>query len=69
MDDLSIEDMFSASVVPIQEHYRVSFVLYAKDMKLLKELCEITDEEMKSNDLVVLADNNIETEFIKKLSS
>jgi hypothetical protein len=68
LDDLDVEDMFSASVIPIQEHYRVSFVLYAKDMNLLKELYEIVDEELKNTDLVILADNNIESEFIKKLS-
>ena len=37
VDDMNMEDMFSASVVPIQEHYRVSFVLYAKDIKLIQD--------------------------------
>lgn len=70
VDDIKVEeDMFSASIVPVSEHYKVSLVLYRKDIDLLDELLEIVEEEKKTSDMVILADGDSnEGDFLEAIS-
>ena len=69
VDDLAVEDMFSGSIVPVSEHYRVGLVLYRKDMDLIDELLEIVKEEKDASDMVILADGDkIEDDFLDTIT-
>ena len=69
-DDIQIEDMFTGSIVPISEHYKVSLILYKNDIKLLGELMEIVKTVNDESDLVFLADaKDSEDEFIDILTA
>lgn len=69
VDDIKQEDMFSVSIVPVSEHYKVSLVLYKSDIEHLEELLEIIKEEKKQNDIVILADgDNTEAKFLEAIS-
>lgn len=65
MDDIEVNDMFSSSLVPVSEHYKVSLVLYKKDIDLIEDLLELVEEEKQSHEMVILADGNgNEDEFL-----
>ncbi len=66
IDDLKVEeDMFSGSIVPVSEHYRVALVLYRNDIHLLEELLEIVEEDAKTSDMVILANGDeCEDDFV-----
>jgi hypothetical protein len=69
VDDLEVEDMFSGSIVPVSEHYRVGLVLYRKDMDLINELFEIVKVENETSDMVILADGDkSEDEFLDTIT-
>jgi hypothetical protein len=69
VDDLEVEDMFSGSIVPVSEHYRVGLVLYSKDMDLINELFEIVKVENETSDMVILADGDkSEDEFLDTIT-
>jgi hypothetical protein len=68
IDDMKTEEMFTGTIVPISEHYRVAFILYNKDMENLQELFEITNEELSQSNLVIVADGKDERFFIEQLS-
>ncbi len=69
VDDIKVEDMFSASIVPMSEHFTVSLVLYQKDIDNLEELMDIIKEEKSNKDLVILADGNAtEAKFLDAIS-
>jgi len=69
IDDLEVEDMFSGSIVPVSEHYRVGLVLYRKDMDLIEELFEIVKEENSNSDMVILADGDkTEDDFLDTIT-
>ena len=67
VDDMEVDDMFTGTIVPLQDHYRVSLILYSKDIKALQELLDITKEELSASDLVIAADGDIESYFIQKM--
>ena len=56
VDDIEVEDVFSGSVVPMSEHYRVSLILYKNDIDTMKELMWMVDDEKSISDVVILAD-------------
>ena len=61
--------MFSASIVPVSEHYKVSLVLYRKDIELIEELLEIVDEAKQESDMVIMADGTSnEGKFLTAIS-
>lgn len=68
VDDMEIEDLFTGSIVPVQEHYRVSLILYSKDIEALQELLQITKDEVNTSDLVIVADGDSESYFIEKMT-
>ena len=68
VDDMKTEDMFTGTIVPVSEHYKVSFILYSKDIDALKELLDITTEEVAQSDLVIVADGKDESWFLEELS-
>lgn len=70
MDDLKIEDdMFSGSIVPVSEHFRVALVLYKNDIELLEELLDIVHDDMKTQDMVILANSDeCEDELVDAIS-
>jgi len=70
VDDLETETMFNESIVPVSEHFKVSLVLYRKDIELMEELLGIIRDESKRSDIVMLADGE-ETEeaFLQVLTS
>ncbi len=68
MDDIKIKDLTSSTIVPISEHFRVSLILYKKDMELLSELFELINEEKKSSEMIILADGDKNTDnFIEAI--
>jgi len=56
--DLEVGDIFQGSIIPMSEHFKVTLILYKKDMELLKELLEITEEDVRKSDLVIIADGD-----------
>lgn len=56
IDEIDGAKTFSSTIIPVSEHYNVSFVLYKKDYEALKELFGIVREDMSNSELVVLAD-------------
>ena len=69
IDDIKQEDLFSATIVPISEHYKVSLVLYSNDIEHINELFDIIEEEKTQNDIVILADGgNTEDKFLEAIS-
>lgn len=69
VDDIAVEDMFSASIVPVSEHYKVTLVLYRKDIELIEELLEIIDEAKQESDMVIMADGTSnEGKFLTAIS-
>jgi hypothetical protein len=69
VDDLPTEEMFTGTIVPVSEHYKVSFILYSKDIDALKELLDITTEEVAQNDLVIVADGKDESWFLEEMTN
>ena len=63
-----IIEVFTGSIVPVQEHYRVSLILYSKDIEALQELLQITKDEVNTSDLVIVADGDSESYFIEKMT-
>jgi|ETNvirenome_6_30_1030629.scaffolds.fasta_scaffold03789_4 hypothetical protein len=68
VDDMEIEDLFTGSIVPVQEHYRVSLILYSKDIEALQDLLQITKQEVNTADMVIVADGDNESYFIEQMS-
>ena len=69
VDELKADDVFNSSIVPVSEHYKVSLVFYRRDMDLLEELLEITEEEVNTSDLVILVDGEeYEDKFLDVLT-
>lgn len=59
VDDLQVsDDMFSGSIVPVSEHFKVGLVLYRNDIDLLEELLEIVNEERATSDMVIIANGD-----------
>ncbi len=52
---IKLED---ANFIMENEHYSVCLILYRPDMKALEQLLELTDEQRRRNDLVLLADGS-----------
>ena len=72
IDEISSVPLFQGSIVPEIEHYNVSFVLYKNDLNLLQDLIGDIKADMKTSELVVVA-NQDDTEdmllgLIKEIS-
>ena len=63
VDEISSVQLFQGSIVPEIEHYNVSFVLYKNDLNLLEDLIGDIKADMKTSELVVVA-NQDDTEEI-----
>lgn len=69
IEDLKLEDIYDANIVPVSEHFSVNLILYNDDLKNLEELLEIVNENQKKSDIIILADGkNTKDEFITAIS-
>lgn len=69
--DLQIDsDVFSATFVPISEHYSVGLILYKKDIDNLGSLLELVEGMRKTNEYVILADGDkTQDDFINAIDT
>lgn len=68
--ELEAISTMSDSITPVQEHYKVSLILYKKDAKLLEDLLQIVNTDKKDNDMVILsAGEEGEDEMLEALTA
>jgi len=66
IDEIGKIDVFSPSIVPIQETYTVSIVLFKPHLDLLDEITRCVNEALDKSDVVILENqNNAEEEYMK----
>lgn len=58
MDEIGNIETFSGSVVPMQEHYPISFILYKNDIDILDDLIGNVRESISTSDVVILANQD-----------
>ncbi|MDD3404959.1 MAG: ParB N-terminal domain-containing protein [Paludibacteraceae bacterium] len=68
VDEIGSIDTFNASLVPLAEHYSVSFVLYKNDMNLIDELIGNVSEQINKSDVVILANQDNTEDMLMELS-
>ncbi|GIZ15514.1 ParB/RepB/Spo0J family partition protein [Capnocytophaga catalasegens] len=66
-EEIGTIDTFSASIVPISEHYSISIILYKEDLDTLDELIGNVKEDMQKNELIILANQDNNEEMLLKL--
>lgn len=69
MDELGKIESESVSIVPISEHYCVSFILYKSDIDLLDDLLGQINESMGKSEFIVLAEKEKNEPMLLELLS
>jgi len=68
INQLQSLDVSGISFVPESEHYSMYVVLYRKDLENLSDLLEMTAEDVKTADVVLMADGEENEEFMLRLT-